>query len=173
MRGGRPMSPAASSAASRAFSWFRSHRAISSTLLKDEEASFASPRRCRRPMPPQPTRARGRRSDMQASAIGQGARCDVEQRFVPREKAFQLVDHEAEETRPTGCCYAGDMRTEKDIRHVAHGAIQGKGLRIEHVEADANIACTGARDERFRIDDCTARDVDEYRVSRQQGQLRS
>src|SRR5216683_654771 len=146
-RGRRPSRSPASPARNSALSWFRSHTATSSIFARALAARCAMPRRWRRPIPPQPIKAMGMRSGTKSGScgdepapIGERARGDVEECFVPAEEAFQLVDHETEEARSAGRGDTGDVRTEKHVRQIANRTPRWNGLRIEYVNRHADIA---------------------------------
>src|SRR5438552_339825 len=136
-RGRRPSSSPASPARNSALSWFRSHTATSSILASELLATWAMPRTCRRPIPPQPISAIGMRPDMtsdsgggQSAAIGERVRSDIEKRLASLEKTLQLVDHETEEPRPTGSGDTGDVRTHEHVGQLTNRTRGGNRLWV-------------------------------------------
>src|SRR5262249_61425369 len=129
-RGARRRRSPDSSATSAAFSWFTPHTATRATVQNELAARFASPRKWRRPLPPQPISPTLMRSgNFESSAIRQRPWRDVEQRFVAGEVALELVDHEAEEARAARGRDTGNMRAQEDIRQVANRAPDWYRLR--------------------------------------------
>src|SRR5437667_11513427 len=123
------------------------------------------PRTWRRPIPPQPISAIGMRPDMisgsyggQSAAIGERVRSDIEKRVVSLEKTLQLVDHEAEEARPTGSGDTGDVRTHEHVGQLANRTGGGNRLWVEHVDANADVPPSRTCNQRVRIHNRAARD---------------
>ena len=87
------------------------------------------------------------------------------------EEALQLVDHEAEEAWPTGSGDTRDVRTHEHIGEIPNRTRRGNRLGIEDIDRHADVTSTRTRDQRLRIDDGAARDVDEYGVRFEQIQL--